>query len=183
MKNNIVRLSLIVALVVVLGLVSALAVSPAVAATIRTPFENYNINCTVLSQTMWVEDGILHIRNRVMEGVVLSDGPYHEGTGHMVANANIDLTTMYGSYWGTLDIQPDAYPDGHWVGSWALQVNEGKTGGIARMQGYGELNGLSAQSELTPLTPDELAGYAYLCGGQPISGANAVGFVMNPGGK
>ena len=184
MKNNIVRLSLIVALVVVLGLISALAVSPVAAKTIRTPVDNYNVNCVIHSQTMWVEDGILHIRNRVMSGAIESDGPYHLGTGHMVANANIDLATMYGSYWGTLEIYPYAYLEGHWAGSFAMQVNEGRAAGIARLQGYGELNGLSTQTELAPLTPAELPAFAYLCGGnQPISGAHAVGFVMNPGDK
>ena len=186
MKGTILRWSLILAVVVASVMVSApLAVRPVAAATIRIPVDNYNVNCAILSQTVWIsEGGILHIRDRVMEGMVLSDGDYHQGTGHMVANANIDLATMYGSYWGTLEIYPYAYPDGHWAGSFAMQVNEGKASGIARLQGYGELNGLATKSELTPLTPTELAAYAYLCGGmQPISGAHAVGFVMDPGGE
>jgi len=185
MKSIILRGSLIPALLAVLAMVSApLAVSPVAAATIRVPIDNYNVNCTILSQTMWVEDGILHIRNRVMEGAVLSDHPYHTGTGHMVANANIELATSYGTYWGTLEIYPDAYPDGHWAGSFSMQVVPGHSSGIARLQGYGELNGLSTKSELSPLTPAELAAFAYLCGGnRPISGAHAVGFIMDPGGE
>lgn len=183
MKGTILRWSLVLALVAVSAMVSApLTTSPVAAATIRIPVDNYNVNCAILSQTMWVDDGILLIRNRVMEGVVLSDGDYHQGTGHMVANANIDLATFYGTYWGTLEIYPDAYPDGFWAGSWSMQVNEGHAGGIARVQGYGELNGLSTKSELTPLTPAELGAFADLCGGNPpVSGAHAVGFVMDPG--
>jgi hypothetical protein len=185
MKGSILRWSLILALVAILAMFGApLAISPVAAGTIRIPVDNYNVNCAILSQTMWIsEGGILHIRDRVMEGMVLSDGDYHQGTGHMVANANINLATMYGSYWGTLEIYPDAYPDGHWAGSFAMQVNEGKASGIARLQGYGELNGLATKSELTPLMPAELAAYADLCGGPPISGAHAVGFVMDPGGE
>jgi hypothetical protein len=65
-----------------------------------------------------------------------------------------------------------------------MQVNEGKAGGTARLKGYGELNGLSTKSELSPLTPAELAAFAYLCGGnQPISGAHAVRFVVASGGE
>jgi len=186
MKTSIAHWSLILAVVAVLALVSApLGVSPVAAKTIRIPVDNYNVNCVILSQTMWIsEGGILHIRDRIMEGMVLSDGDYHHGTGHMVANANIDLATMYGNYWGTLEIYPDAYPDGYWAGSFSMQVNEGKAGGIARLQGYGTLNGLATKSELTPLPPLVLADFADLCGGnQPISGAHAVGFVMDPGSE
>ncbi|MGC9333815.1 MAG: hypothetical protein ACP5JJ_06695 [Anaerolineae bacterium] len=185
MKGTILRWSLVLALVAILAMFGApLAARPAAAATIRIPIDNYNVNCVILSQTTpWVEDGILHIRDRVMSGVVESDGPYHQGTGHMVANANIDLATLYGSYWGTLEIYPDAYPDGHWAGSFAMQVNEGRAAGIARLQGYGSLNGLATKSDLVPLTPAQLADYAYLCSGKPISGAHAVGFVMDPGGE
>jgi len=185
MKGTFLRWSLVLALVAVLAMVNApLGVSPVVAQTIRIPVDNYNVNCVIHSQTMWVEDGILHIRNRVMSGAVESDGPYHLGVGAMVANANIELATGYGSYWGTLEIYPYAYPDGYWAGSFSMQVNEGKMGGKARLQGYGSLDGLATKAELTPLTPAKLATFAYLCGGnQPISGAHAVGFVMDPGGK
>jgi hypothetical protein len=186
MKSTALRWSLVLSLVAVLAMFGApLAARPAVAETIRIPVDNYNINCVIHSETMWVEDGILHIRNRVMEGIVLSDGDYHLGTGHMVANANIELATGYGSYWGTLEIYPYAYPDGHWAGSFAMQVNEGKAGGKARLQGYGTLNGLATQSDLVPLMRDELAAFAYLCDDEnlPISGAHAVGFVMDPGGE
>jgi len=185
MKNRILRWKLVLVVVAGLAIVATLlAANPAAARTTRTPFDNYNVNCVIHSQTMWVEDGILHIRDRDMTGAVESDGVYHAGTTRMLANANIDLATGYGSYWGTLEIYPDAYPSGYWAGHWAVQVNAGKAGGIARLQGYGELSGLLTQSELAPLTPGELAGFVYLCdGNQPISGAHAVGFVMNPGGK
>jgi hypothetical protein len=185
MKSIALRWSLVMALVAILAMFGApLAASPAAAATIQIPIDNYNVNCVILSQTPpWVEDGILHIRNRDMTGYVLSTSDTHQGTGHMVANANIELATGYGSYWGTLEIYPYAYPDGHWAGSFAMQVNEGKVGGKARLQGYGSLNGLATKSDLVPLTPAELAAYAGLCGGPPISGAHAVGFVMDPGGE
>jgi hypothetical protein len=183
MKSFILRWRMVLVLVATLVSVTAyLGAGPAAAETIRTPLDNYNLNCTILSQTMWVEDGILYIRDRVMEGVVVSNSDTHDGLGHMTANANIDLATFYGSYWGTLEIYPTDYPDGHWAGSFAMQVNEGRAAGIARLQGYGDFNGLSTKADLTPLT--NLGDFAYLCGGnQPISGAHAVGFFMNPGGR
>jgi len=191
MKGNIVRLSAVVALVAILGLTSALAVSPAAAKTTRTPFDNYNVGCEILEQTMWVsEGGIVHIRERELRSVVVTESPYHSGPGKIVANANItDPVNGYGNFWGTLEIYPDAHPEGYWAGSFAVQVNKGMAGGIARLQGYGTLDGLSSKSELTPLTPDQLADYYEACdcanvqGPCPVSGAHAVGFTMNPGGK
>jgi hypothetical protein len=119
-----------------------------------------------------------------MDGAVNSDGDYHQGPTRMVGNANIDLATGYGSYWGTLEIYPHAYPDGHWAGQWTMQVNEGKVGGISLLQGFGELDGLLVKADLTPIPPPAFPNYAYLCNGNtPVSGAYAVGFTMNPGGK
>ncbi|MFN2164365.1 MAG: hypothetical protein ACK2UN_20040 [Candidatus Promineifilaceae bacterium] len=186
MKSFILRWRLVLVLVAALIVVTAMAgANPAEAATTRTPFDNINVNCVILSQTVWTsQDGtIVHIRDRVMDGAVDSDGDYHEGTTRMVANANIDLATGYGSYWGTLEIYPYAYPGGHWAGHWSVQVNEGKAAGIARLQGYGDLAGLLTKSDLAPILPP-FPGYAYLCNGNmPISAAQAVGFVMNPGGE
>jgi len=176
---------LVLVLVAVFAALTAFAsANPATAATTRVPFNNININCDIVSQTMWVEDGILHIRDRIMEGAVDSDGDYHEGSTRMVANANIDLATGYGSYWGTLEIYPNAYPEGYWSGHWSVQVNKGKVGGIARLKGYGEIDGLLSKADLTPIPPPLLPTYAYLCNGStPVSGAHAVGFTMNPGGE
>jgi len=178
---------LVLVLVAVFVALTAFAsANPATAATTRAPFNNINVNCVILSQTVWTsKDGtMVHIRDRVMDGAVDSDGAYHKGTTRMVANANIDLTTGYGSYWGTLEISPDAYPEGYWAGHWSVQVNEGKVGGIARLQGYGELDGLLSKADLTPIPPPFLPTYAYLCNDStPVSGAHAVGFTMNPGGE
>jgi hypothetical protein len=186
MKSLILRWRLVMVLVAVLVAVMAFAsANPTEAATTRIPFDNINVNCVILSQTVWYsQDGtIMHIRDRVMDGAVDSDGGYHKGSTRMVANANIDLTTGYGNYWGTLEIYPYAYPGGHWSGHWSMQVNEGKVGGIAQLKGYDELDGLLSKSDLTPIPPPFLPTYAYLCNGNtPVSGAHAVGFTMNPGG-
>ena len=186
MKSFILRWRLVLVLVAVLVAVMAFAgANPAEAAIERIPFDNINVNCVILSQTvLYSNDGtIMHIRDRVMDGAVDSDGDYHEGLSHMVANANIDLTTGYGNYWGTLEIYPYAYSEGHWSGHWSMQVNEGKVGGIARLKGYGELDGLLSKARLTPIPPPFWP-YAYLCNGKtPVSGAHAVGFTMNPGGE
>lgn len=189
MKKNILRLTMVAALVVILGLINALAASPAVARTNREDIENDNVNCSVIEPPKaWIEDGVLHIRDQVMEGFVDSNRDYHRGMAINVANANIDLATGYREYWGTLEINPDAYPDGHWAGSWSMQVNEGHIGGVARLRGYGELDGLLAKSEIAPLTEDQLPDWADECECEgpdpcPVSGAHAVGYVMFPGGE
>jgi hypothetical protein len=185
MKGSILRWSLILAVVVALVMVSApLAVSPAVAKTIRIPIENYFICCSMDPGTMWPsDDGLVHIRDRVLQAVVTSNEDYHAGTGQNWANANIDPATGMGTYFGYMEIYPVAY-DGWWAGHWSMQITPSGAGGIARLQGYGELDGLATKSELTPLPPSVLTNFAYLCGGnQPISGVRAVGFVMDPGGE
>ena len=173
MKHNVVRFRVFLALFAVLGLITLfLGTRPAAAGTAREPFENINVNCVILSETVWITDDILHIRDRVMDGAVDSNRDFHEGQTRMVGNANVNMVTGYGNYWGTLAIYPDAYPDGHWYGNWSMQVTPGKVGGIARLQGFGELDGLLTKADLAPLPPPTLPDYAYLCGGNlPISGA------------
>jgi hypothetical protein len=185
MKSTIVQWRLVLVLVALMvAIMLLLGTNPATAATTRIPFDTVTVNCVILSETVWFSDGgtIMHIRDRVMDGAEDSDGDYHQGVTRMVGNANIDLTTGYGNYWGTLEIYPDAYPEGHWAGHWTMQVNEGRVGGISRLQGHGELAGWHSKADLTPIPPPFLPAYAYLCGGNtPVSGAHGVGFVMNPG--
>lgn len=187
MNRSVLRASLVLGLVALLGIASApVAAGQAAGGSVRYDFENWNINCSFVDQEggVWVEDGILHIRGRVIDGYVLSSEDYHAGTAINVANANIDMTTGYGNYWGTLEFRPDAYPDGHWSGSYSMQVNEGRIGGIARLRGYGTLEGLSTKSDLMPLPPAVLGRFSWVCGGdQPVSGVHATGFVMDPGGE
>ena len=187
MKKHLLRISLIVTLVALLAVVSAPAAASPAEGTTRDEFENWNINCSFVDQEggVWVEDGILHVRGRVIYGYVLSDQDYHEGTALNVANANIDLVTGYGNYWGTLEFHPYAYPDGHWAGSYSMQVNEGRVGAIARLKGYGELEGWLTKSELMPLPPEFLEqNFSWVCeGSPPVSGVYATGIVMVPGGE
>ncbi len=117
MNKKLFHLSLILALVASLGWVTMFrAVTPAVAGADREYFEAFNIVCPpIVSQRMWVsDDGILHIRERVLNSVVISDSIYHKGTGKIISNANIDLATMYGEYHGNLEIYPAAFPGSGW---------------------------------------------------------------------
>jgi hypothetical protein len=187
MKSTISRWSLILALVAIVALVSVpLGASPAAAATEWFSVENHFICCSMDPGTMWFSDAdgkILHIRDRVLQAVVISTDDYHEGTGQNWANANIDTATGYATYHGYMEIYPDAY-DGYWAGHWVMQVTPSGAGGIARLQGYGELDGLATKSDLYPLFGPDLAAFAYLCGGNPpISGTRVEARVMNPGGK
>lgn len=64
-----------------LALASAPAAArPAAEGTIRIPIENYNVNCSFDEGDVFIEDGVVHIRGRVIYGFVLSDQDYHTGT-------------------------------------------------------------------------------------------------------
>ncbi|MFO7698919.1 MAG: hypothetical protein R6X16_17440 [Anaerolineae bacterium] len=161
-------------------------VHPAEAEATRVDFENYNISCSIVSQTVWVSDGgIIHMRDRVMNSVVVSTSDTYEGPGHIYGNANLlDPATGVGTYFGSLDIYPTAYPDGYWAGHWSFQITPNGYHGLARLKGYGSLEGMLTFASLSPLPPSVLAGFAYLCGGtQPIAGTYAEGYYLIPGGE
>ena len=163
-----------------------LSVQPAAAEATRVDFENYNIVCSIVSQTISVnEAGIVHIRDRVANTVVTSTSEYYAGPGHIYANANIfDPATGIGTYHGNLDIYPTAHPDGYWYGNWSMQITETGYKGIARLQGYGSMEGMSSFATLTPLPPNVLANFVYLCSGnQPASDTYAVGYTIMPDGE
>lgn len=166
--------------------VASLVARPAVAGTEKTDFEAYNIACEILVPgDYWVdEDGVAHLRGRVLRSVVISENEFHSGTGFIFANFNYDLATGVMTYHGTLEIYP-TLKDDYWAGSWTMQIVPSGADGIARLQGYGtDLSGLSIKSNLTPLTPTQLAEFKYACGGnQPISGVRSQATMINPGDK
>jgi hypothetical protein len=176
----------IITTVVTIAVISlALIVHPAAAEATRVDFVNYNIACSIQSQNMWVsEGGIVHIRNRVLASVVTSTSDYFAGPGHIYSNANIfDPATGIGTYFGALDIYPTDHSDGYWAGNWSIQITATGYQGIARLKGYGSLEGMSVFSSLTPLSPPVLATFANLCGGnQPVAGTSVVGYYLVPGG-
>jgi len=186
MNKKVFRSSLVLALVAAMAWVMLFPVaSPVAAGADREIFEAYNIVCPpIVSQKMWVsDDGILHIRDRVLNSVVSSASIYHNGTGQIISNANIDLATMYGEYHGSLEIYPTAI-NGYWAGSWVLQITPAGQNGHARLQGYGDLDGWQIKAELTYLPPPVLAGFSDLCGGnQPLAGTRSNGFILMPGSE
>jgi hypothetical protein len=187
MKTNLVRVNRILATVVLIAAIAMiLIVHPAAAEATRVDFVNYNIACSIESQNLWVsEGGIVHIRDRVLNSVVTSTSDYHDGPGHIYANANIsDPATGIGTYFGSLDIYPTAHPDGYWYGKWSMQITENGYHGIARLKGYGSLEGMRSFASLTPLPPAVLANFADLCGGnQPVNGSYVEGYYLVPGGE
>ena len=187
MKTNQLRVNRILATVVITAIISmTLIVHPAGAKATRVYFENYNIACSIVSQNLWVsEGGVVHIRDRVITSVVTSTNEYFTGPGHIYANANIfDPATGVGTYFGTLDIHPTAHSEGYWFGHWSMQITENGYQGIARLKGYGSLEGMLSFSSLTPLPPSVLANFAYLCGGnQPVAGTYVEGYYLAPGGN
>lgn len=183
MNKKYIRLSLFFVLIIAIASLSASqSVKPVLAGAIKVPIDGYNIACSKQEGTVWVEDGILHIRGRILQSVVISENEYHAGTGQIIGNANIDLSTGYGSYFGTLEIYPDAYPDNYWSGNWTMQINESGNSGIARLQGFGDVFwGWSIKSDISYLSPEELAPFSYACGDQPISGSMSNGILLMSG--
>lgn len=174
-------------LIVITALITmTLLVSPATAEPIRVDFINYNIACSFVDVNVWVsEGGIIHLRDRVYQSVIISADDYYHGNGGIIGNANIiDPATGIGTYFGTLDIHPTAYPDGYWAGHWNMQITENGFQGIARLKGYGSLEGMLSFGSLTPLPPTVLADFAPYCGGnQPVAGTYVVGYYLIPGGE
>lgn len=188
MNAKLFRLSLILALIASLGWVTMFqATTPTAAGADREYFEAFNIVCPpIVSQKMWIsEDGVLHIRDRVLNSVVLSKSIYHNGSGKIISNANIDLATMYGEYHGALEIYPAAFEGSWWAGSFVVEITPAGQNGHARLQGYGpDLEGWSVKAELTYLPPPVLAGFQYLCGGnQPLAGTRSNGYILKPGSE
>ena len=186
MNKKVFRSSLVLALIIALAWVMLFPVAtPAAAGADRETFEAYNIVCPpIVSQKMWVsDDGILHIRDRVLNSVVQSTSMYHDGTGQIISNANIDPATGYGEFHGTLAIYPAAV-EGYWAGSRVLQITSAGQNGHARLKGHGELEGWQIKAELTYLPPPVLAGFSSLCGGiQPIAGTRSNGYILKPGSE
>jgi hypothetical protein len=187
MNKNLFRVGVVITLVAVFSLFAvSLAVQPAIAGTERIPFKNYNIACSYQEGKVWVsDDGIVHLRGRVLQSVIISDVPeYFAGTGQIVGNANIfDPAFGLGTYFGSLEIYPTAM-DGYWAGKWTVQITEDGPKGIAQLKGYGpDLKGMLSKGTLGYLAPTELANFAYLCGGnQPVAGTLAEGVLLIQGG-
>lgn len=186
MKTKQVSVYRILTAVVLIAAISLiLIVHPAAAEANRVDFINYNIACSIESQNLWVsEGGIVHIRDRVLTSVVTSTSDFHAGPGHIYGNANItDPAAGIGTYFGSLDIYPTAHPDGYWFGNWSMQITENGYHGIARLKGYGSLEGMRSFASLTPLPPTVLANFAHLCGGnQPVAGTYVEGYYLVTGG-
>ena len=184
MQTRQVKIYRILAVIAIIGaLAMTLVVHPAAAKSTRIDYENYNIACSIVSQTSWVsDDGVVHIRDLVYNSVVTSTTDYHAGPGHIYGNANItDPATGIGVYFGSLDIYPTAHPDGYWYGNWNMQITETGYHGIGRLKGYGSLKGMLTFAILNPMPDSALAEFSSLCGGnQPVAGTYVVGYILIP---
>jgi hypothetical protein len=181
MNSTVARFSLILALVATLVLFAA----PAAAKTTRIPIVNYFLSCTQVSiERVWVEDGVKHVRGRHLDAEVVSTEEYHTGSATNLANANIVLATGHGTFWGKLEMHPDAYPDGWWEGSFSIQGLPGDQTGVARLKGYGSLTGYSTKTVVKHMPGTILHSlFPDACGGSmPLGGSRAEGFILIPGG-
>ncbi len=164
-------------LVAVVGTALVLAVDePGEGAVMAGPHEAYQIVCAILEDESWTDDGIMHIRNRKLASVVISDSIAHAGVGTIVSSADIDTVSGHLVYAGTLEIRPEAL-DGSWSGVFFMLIDDAGLRGQAVLHGNGpDLDGMYVVSDLTPLPPAELEGFASACGGSPaIAGTRAVG--------
>ena len=152
------------------------AVDPIESSVMAGPHEAYQIVCAILEDESWMHDGIMHIRNRRLASVVISDSIAHAGTGTIVSSADIDTVSGHMVYAGTLEIRPDAL-DGFWSGVFTILIDDDGLRGQAVLHGNGpDLEGMYVVSDLTPLPPARLEGFAAACDGNPpIAGTHAVG--------
>jgi hypothetical protein len=189
MKTGIARMSLILSLATILAAASgSLAASTAEAQATRIPIVNYFISCEqVAVERVWVADGVKHVRDRRLVGEVRSTAAYHSGPATNVANANVVLATLHGTFHGQLDMRPDAYPDGWWNGSFSIQGLPGHQTGTARLKGYGSLAGYYTKTTVTHMSGQALHGrFPEACGGLdnvPVGGSVARGYMLVPGGE
>ncbi|MEN8241196.1 MAG: hypothetical protein ABFS17_04700 [Chloroflexota bacterium] len=188
MKRINARISLLVSLAAVIAIVVGLsAAQPAAAAgTTRIPIENNFISCEVASiDRVWVEDGVKHVRGKLVYAEVRSNENYHVGPATNLSNANIELATMYGTFNGKVEMFPDAYPDGGWEGTFVAQGVVGFHTGTSQLKGTGSLKGYKTKLVFSHISGPALhAMFPDACGGNmPLGGTSAVGYVLIPGGE
>jgi hypothetical protein len=188
MKMTIVQKSLAITLVAVMILAVGLLAARPVAAkgTVRIPIENSFISCQLDSiERVWIEDGVKHIRGKLVYGEVRSTENYHVGPATNLSNANIDLATMSLTANGKLEMFPEAYPDGGWVGSFVAQGQVGFQTGSAVLKGTGSLQAYLTKLWFTHMSgPSLQAMFPDACGGNmPLGGTVAEGYVLIPSGE
>jgi hypothetical protein len=187
MKKTITQISLIITLVAVVFILSGqVTARPVEAQTTRIPIVNYFLSCEeVTVERAWVADGVKHVRGRYLVGEVISTEAYHTGPAVNIANANVVMATKHGTFFGKLEMRPEAYPDGWWEGSFTIQGLPGDQTGIARLKGYGSLEGYSTKTVVTHMSGPALqALFPDACGGSmPLGGSRAEGYVLLPGGE
>ena len=170
------RTGLALALIVALSALASVWADTAAQGAVEVgPHEAYQIVCEILEDESWMDDGVMHIRNRRLASVVISDHAAHAGTGTIVSNGDHDTQGGHMVYAGTLEIRPDAL-DGYWAGSWSMVMDADGLRGQAVLLGNGAFDGMYIVSAITPLPPAQLETFAYACGGRaPIAGTHAVG--------
>ncbi len=178
MKRAWMRSVLVLAAVVAAGFLAWVWADDPVASdsVVAGPHEAYQIVCAILEDDSWTEDGVMHVRNRKLASVVVSENVAHAGTGTIISSADIDTVNGHMVYTGTLEIRPDAL-DGYWTGVFTMVRDADGLRGQSVLLGNGpDLDGLYVVADLAPLPPPELATFAETCGGNPpIAGSHAVG--------
>lgn len=169
-------LAMVLAFVVGAGLLAVVAGAQA------EEFETVEVTmiaCRIVSDDVVMDEGAVHIRQRVLEAVFLADDPYFAGSGTVISHADVFPATGRAVLQGMIENRPDAF-EGFWSGTFAMVMDEAGQRGWTVSQGNGpDLRGLYVESVLRPLPPPVVAEYAWACGGEaPISGSVATGKVV-----
>ena len=117
-----------------------------------TPFEATYTPCQVVDPGVEHIDssGVLHLRNRVLAGLVQSDNPLMNGDGQITINADVNLNTGMGRVLSTLQVSNP-------LGAWQLMGRGviSPDGSLVGMQGFGT-EGLAGMRIALAATPAEM---------------------------
>lgn len=184
MKKSFLQKNLQAGIAIVLALTSViLAINSVEAGSTRIPVENYFITCSQESiERIWIEGGVKHLRGRYLIAEVYSNENYHAGPATNLANANIVLESSHGTFWGKVDMNPTAWPAGGWQGTFTIQGLPGDQTGVARLKGYGDLEGYTTKLTARHMPPSVLhEKFPDACGGEmPIGGSLGQGYIQVP---
>lgn len=172
---------------------SLISAGPSTAESTKTPVDFWEVVCLVDPGIEWLDDdGVLHIRGRISQGTFYDAEDFTVvGSDAIIANANIDLATGNGAFFGTWSaVYLPASATGTFDGAWNARL----TGGIALSgkavgQGTGELRGMKMKVNLLSDPADPPPAGLFVAPGFPpcnpatIAGIDhATGFIHNPRG-
>lgn len=161
----------------------SLAVQTANAESEKIPIVNYFISCEEASvESAEIENGVKQVSGRYLIGEVRSTEDYHSGPATNMANATVVMETGHGTFSGKLEMQPTAWLAGGWLGTYTIEGFPGNQIGVARLRGYGDLEGYITETTVKHMSGRALHNlFPDACGGNmPVGGSQAEGYIIVP---